>query len=364
MIAYLAAFSPQGKQLAERIKKLSLSLQYGKVYSRYGGHCACGQMIWHMRGEQSSGAWLQEAFAGGFPVILVGALGIAVRMIAPYLKSKVIDSPVLVLDEGGKYVIPVLSGHLGGANELAGMIAKELGATAVVTTATDVHGLFAVDVFARRNGLHICNPQNIRYVSGKLLRGEPVTMTVDPVCMTQEQAADLHTPEEVHLVLWNPSHENKVPDIVITPEPPQAGAQQNALYLSPKMVVLGMGCRKNKSYIEIKQFVYSLMQREKVKPDQIFALASVEAKENEAGLQMLAQKLRIPFVVFSPEELKNVPGEFASSGFVAQTIGVDNVCERAAAAAANGGKLILQKQAADGMTAALAKREQITLSFD
>lgn len=364
MIAYLGAFSPQGKQLAERVKKLSLSLQYGNVHSRYGGRCVCGQMIWRMRGEQPAGAWLQEAFAGGFPVILVGALGIAVRMIAPYLKSKVIDSPVLVLDEGGQFVIPVLSGHLGGANELAGMLAKGLGATAVITTATDVHGLFAVDVFARKNGLHICNSQNIRYVSGKLLHGEPVTMTVDPGCMTQEQAAGLRTPAEVHLVPWNPLLENEAPDIVITPELPQAGEQQNALYLSPKMVVLGMGCRKNKSYTEIEQLIYNLLKKQDIKADQIFALASVEAKENEAGLQMLAQKLRIPFVVFSPEELKNVPGEFSSSGFVAQTIGVDNVCERAAAAAADGGKLILQKQAADGMTAALAIREQITLSFD
>ncbi len=103
---------------------------------------------------------------------------------APLIRHKTVDSPVLVLDEAGQFVIPVLSGHLGGANELAQQIAEALHSTVVVTTATDVNGLFAVDVFARKNGLRVCNPEAIRHVSGKLLQGEIIVMAVDPACMS------------------------------------------------------------------------------------------------------------------------------------------------------------------------------------
>ena len=111
------------------------------------------------RGNRSLPDFLEEAFAQQFPVIFIGALGIAVRAIAPLIRHKTVDSPVLVLDEAGQFVIPVLSGHLGGANELAQQIAESLHSAAVVTTATDVNGLFAVDVFARKNGLRVCNPK-------------------------------------------------------------------------------------------------------------------------------------------------------------------------------------------------------------
>ena len=151
------------------------------------------------RGNRSLPDFLEEAFAQQFPVLFIGALGIAVRAIAPLIRHKTVDSPVLVLDEAGQFVIPVLSGHLGGANELAQQIAESLHSAAVVTTATDVNGLFAVDVFARKNGLRVCNPEAIRHVSGKLLQGEIIVMAVDPACMSPEEMAELQPPKVVKL---------------------------------------------------------------------------------------------------------------------------------------------------------------------
>ena len=191
MILYTTWFSERGRELAARITELSLSVSYGFWQSRYGGHPAVSKIQIRERGNRSLPDFLEEAFAQQFPVIFIGALGIAVRAIAPLIRHKTVDSPVLVLDEAGQFVIPVLSGHLGGANELAQQIAESLHSAAVVTTATDVNGLFAVDVFARKNGLRVCNPEAIRHVSGKLLQGEIIVMAVDPACMSPEEMAEI-----------------------------------------------------------------------------------------------------------------------------------------------------------------------------
>ena len=159
MILYMTWFSERGRELAARIAELSLSVSYGFWQSRYGGHPAVSKIQIRERGNRSLPDFLEEAFAQQFPVIFIGALGIAVRAIAPLIRHKTVDSPVLVLDEAGQFVIPVLSGHLGGANELAQQIAESLHSAAVVTTATDVNGLFAVDVFARKMACGCVTPK-------------------------------------------------------------------------------------------------------------------------------------------------------------------------------------------------------------
>ena len=309
----------------------------------------------------STSAWAGEKFSDSDALIFIGATGIAVRSIAPYVASKKSDPAVLVVDECGKFVISLLSGHLGGANELAQQIAESLHSAAVVTTATDVNGLLAVDVFARKNGLRVCNPEAIRHVSGKLLQGEIIVMAVDPACMSPEEMAELQPPKEVKLISWNEAQAEHAVDVWITKKEPQE--DRKTLVLAPKTAVLGMGCRKNKSYNEIKQMIKTMVDSREIDLDDIYALASVDVKEKEPGLQELAQHLRVPFVVFSAGELKKVPGDFTASAFVAQTVGVDNVCERAAVAAADGGSLLIHKQAMDGVTIAVAKREKIVLQF-
>lgn len=394
-------FSEQGKQLATQISKLPLSICYGQVHSRYGGQVVTGSGVWsegnvpysitcgeqeneHLDGtvcvrtrhDRSLQEWLQEAFEEQFPVLIIGALGIVVRSVAPFIKHKTIDSPVLVLDEAGQFVIPVLAGHLGGANELAQQISAGLQfpcseteirrPVAVVTTATDVHHAFAVDVFARRNGLRVCQPKRIRAVSGKILCGETVTMALDTDVVDIETLESQKIPERIELVSWNSFQESGKADIVITRKQTgtrEESADQNPLVLCPKMTVLGMGCRKNKSYNEIKQMVQMAEKEGLIDLNDVFALASVDRKAKEAGLQELAQHLRVPFVVFSAEQLNDVPGMFCSSGFVSQTVGVDNVCERAAVAAADGGSLFVSKQICNGVTLAASKRGKIFLDF-
>ena len=125
--------------------------------------------------QESVSVWAGEQMAAHHALVFVGACGIAVRAIAPWITDKLHDSPVLVIDEQGQYVIPLLSGHVGGANELAVRLAGELGAVPVITTATDLHGSFAVDLFAKRNDLWIHNREGIARVSAKILAGEKIT---------------------------------------------------------------------------------------------------------------------------------------------------------------------------------------------
>lgn len=401
MILYMTWFSEQGRQLAVQVSKLPLFIDYGQIHSRYGGQMVIGSGVWsekngshaitcagqeneysdgnvcvRMRNDRPLQEWLQEAFEEQFPVLIIGALGIVVRSIAPFIKHKTSDSPVLVMDEAGQFVIPVLAGHLGGANELAQQIAAGLQfpcyetgnhrPVAVVTTATDVHGVFAVDVFARRNGLKVCQPKRIRMVSGKILRGDSVTLAIDPDVVDVEALKSQQIPEQIELISWNSFLESGKADIVITKkqtETREESAGLKPLVLCPKMTILGMGCRKNKSYNEIKQMVQMAEKEGLIDPEDVFALASVDRKAGEAGLQELAQHLRVPFVVFSAEELNGVPGSFSFSGFVTQTVGVDNVCERAAVAAADGGALSVKKQMGNGVTLAASKRGKIFIDF-
>ena len=116
----------------------------------------------------------QQAMVDCDLIVFVGAAGIAVRAAAPYLAGKAYDPAVVVIDEQGRFVIPLLSGHLGGANELAGRLAEGLGATAVITTATDGRAVFAVDSWAKSHECVVFDPENIKYISGALLRGDTV----------------------------------------------------------------------------------------------------------------------------------------------------------------------------------------------
>ena len=125
------------------------------------------------RAELIGGQWGRAAF------LFIGAAGIAVRYIAPWVKDKYTDSPVLVLDEKGRYVIPLLSGHVGGAAALADEIACLTGGTAVHTTATDVHGKFAVDVFAKEHCLEITDRAAAKAISAAVLAGEKIALYIE-----------------------------------------------------------------------------------------------------------------------------------------------------------------------------------------
>lgn len=297
--------------------------------------------------KESLTDWVREQFEKKNALLFIGACGIAVRAIAPILKDKCTDSPVLVMDEGGKYVIPILSGHIGGANGLANEIAEQMKAVPVITTATDLNRRFAVDVFAKKNGLWIRNREGIVQVSAKILQGEEITISVG-----EEHCKVTGTlPEFVRLVPFPPSVET---DVVITEKEEMYAAK---LLLTPKEYVLGIGCRKGTTKEQLLAFVTEQLEQLGISFSQICEIASIDLKKEEEGLKQFALHAGIPFVTYSTEELAAVEGMFCESEFVRRTVGIGNVCERAALRACGaGGQLALEKRAQDGMTLAVARR--------
>lgn len=291
----------------------------------------------------------QQAMVDCDLVVFVGAAGIAVRAVAPYLAGKAFDPAVVVIDEAGRFVIPILSGHLGGANALAGRLADGLGATAVVTTATDGRAAFAVDSWAAAHGCAVLDPENIRFVSGALLRGEHIGLRSDfpvdgrlPAQVTQDGA-----PDSGFYIGFDT----------------KAAPFAHTLHLVPRVVHLGIGCRRGTDARTVEQVAQAALDAAGVPWQAVKGVASIDIKQNEPGLLHFCQNHGLPLTAFSAEALQATEGDFTPSDFVARTVGVDNVCERAAVCAAGGGALLCRKTARDGVTAALAA-EAFRARFD
>lgn len=285
----------------------------------------------------------QQAMVDCDLIVFVGAAGIAVRAVAPYLAGKAFDPAVLVIDEAGRFVIPILSGHLGGANALAQRLADGLGAQAVITTATDGRAAFAVDTWAAAHGCAVVDPENIKHVSGALLRGEPVGLRSD-------FSVEGRLPAQVTL--------DGTPDSgFVIGFDTKAAPFAHTLHLVPRVVFLGVGCRKGTDAQTIEQAAQAALDSAGVPWEAVRGVASIDVKQNEPGLLRFCEVHGLPLTVFSADTLQSVRGDFTPSDFVARTVGVDNVCERAAVCAAAGGTLLCRKTAQNGVTTALAQQD-------
>ncbi|MCD8346842.1 MAG: cobalt-precorrin 5A hydrolase [Lachnospiraceae bacterium] len=373
----IASFTARGGQVADR-----LAGAFGKEY----------EIIRYDRGLKD---WCGCLFAGGADgIVFVGACGIAVRTIAPFLKSKTTDPAVIVIDEAGQFVISLLSGHIGGANRLAERAAVILGATPVITTATDVNGKFAVDVFASDNHLRIRDMHAAKEVSAAILRGERVGVYCEGEiegCVPPELLLLKKDDQKVNQKLSQmddaPRPNHTIPEIgaLICVGVPscelsfyavenaadvgwnQAGTELTLrvpvlppviLDLYPKSYIIGIGCRKRKTEAEIAFPVNQALASWGLSVEDCAGVASIDLKKEEPGLLEFCGKRNLHFETYSAETLAEVKGEFSHSAFVSQVTGVDNVCERAALCmAGEGGRLILKKQAENGVTVALAERK-------
>lgn len=269
-------------------------------------------------------------------LIFISACGIAVRDIAPFLKSKTVDPAVLVIDDNGRFVIPLLSGHIGGANALAVELAALLGAIPVVTTATDGSGRFSCDSWAVTHGCAISSMKAAKDVSAAILTGDvPVS-------------SEFELPDTLPNGL-TPGESGEIGIFIgIHPETPY----RTTLNLIPRMVTMGIGCRRGISMDTIRSVVKDVLTENRIDFRSVCGVASIDAKQDEAGLLEYAEKMKLPLTFYRAEELNAVPGDFEESEFVRKTVGVGNVCERAAVC--GGGKLLVGKTAKEGVTVALA----------
>lgn len=260
-------------------------------------------------------------------IIFVGATGIAVRAIAPFIMGKAVDPAVLVIDEAGRYVISLLSGHLGGANALARTAASLIEAEPIITTATDAESAFAVDTFAKENGFLLADLRKAKEVSAKVLRGEKLCIYSD---IPMERLVQRPARHEAELV---PVQDIDRADIVISYRTKLLN-QATGLRLIAKRVHVGLGARKGVTQTEVAAAVATCLEDADIDPRAVVDLVSIDLKKQEAGILAYSYENGVPFVTFTAEELRSVEGAFAGSSFVQSVTGVANVCERAAAFAA------------------------------
>ncbi|MBW7571285.1 cobalt-precorrin 5A hydrolase [Caproiciproducens faecalis] len=339
----IISFTAKGAALAQSVgEKLQQEMETA-VYTKHRGLPDSLKAVYV---EQNLSRWAGGQFQAHSALLFIGACGIAVRGIAPSVKDKLEDSPVLVMDEACRFVIPLLSGHFGGANELAERIAQMTGAVPVITTATDVNGLFAADAFARKNKLSVCNRSGIEIVSSSLLAGKTVTMAVAGTCSGS-------WPEELTQV---PYPVDGKASVIVSPF--TGDAEKADLQLCPKAYVIGIGCKRGKPFSEIEEAAEKQLRNAGIRWEALAAVTSVDRKKDEPGLLEFAKKHRLPFLTYSADSLNQISGDFSSSAFVEEQLGVDNVCERAAVAASGeSGKLIIRKYAENGITVAIAEKK-------
>jgi cobalt-precorrin 5A hydrolase len=298
-------------------------------------------VFWNM------GSMVGRLFERSDAFIFICACGIAVRAVAPYLGTKADDPAVIVMDDCGRFVIPVLSGHIGGANRLAEVLAGALGAEAVITTATDSGGRFSPDSFAVANELIITDLKAAKEIAAEVLDDEkvgfyseyphsglPSELTEFGVCRTG--------------ICVSADAEKKPFPVTLN--------------LVPRNIVLGIGCKKGTSAVTIANTVGAALEQSGIGINRVAYIATIDIKKDEEGLCRFCESLEVKLSTYTAEELMAVSGDFEGSDFVLETTGADNVCERSAVLC-SGGKLIMRKTSAEGVTVAAAEKP-VYLDFE
>lgn len=304
--------------------------------------------------EEPVGVWSGRMFADADALIYIGAAGIAVRAIAPYLKDKMTDPAVLVIDEQGQFVISLLSGHVGGANRLAARAAEMLGAVPVITTASDVRGLSAVDVWAKDCGLILSDRVLAKRAAAELVNGGAVGFYSD-YPMEEPVPEGYMRGQMCPVQVWVTVRRAPDADRMLSMFLPE---DAQILRLIPKILVVGIGCRRKITEKQVEQAVCKVMQEHNLDERAAGMIASIDLKRNEEGLCAYAKRQKLPFCTWSAEELETVRGDLSESEFVRTITGTGNVCERAALLAAGpGARLLVRKHAYDGVTVAVAERD-------
>lgn len=256
-------------------------------------------------------------------LIFIMATGIVVRSIANEIRSKFEDPAILVIDEKGKNVISLLSGHMGGANEMTYYISSIIGSNPVITTATDVNNKTSLDMIAKKLNAHVDNfIENVKEVNSLLVNNGKVGVYIDG-------NYDVDTRGLITIEKFNEFHrQDKLDKIIyITNKSVREINDKRIIKVVPKDIVIGMGCRRGTTYEDINNALEDLLNKYDLDKKSIRKIGSVEVKKDEKGIIELAKKLNIPFETITLEEIRKIEDRFEKSDFVKKSIGVYCVAE-------------------------------------
>ena len=313
------------------------------------------------KGAQPIAGELRELVAELWPrvsgFVCIMATGIVVRLVAPLLAGKDKDPAVVVMDEAGKFAISLLSGHLGGGNELAERAAFVSGARPVITTATDVNDLPSFDLLAKDNGWVIEELARVKVLNSLLLDNRKIavfdeTGLVRPYFHGRGSLVFCDS-----FVAAIRSGADGCLFVSASVVPPQLDLP-SLLVLRPRTLCLGIGCNSGTAAEEILEVVYANLKRLFLAPGAVAAIGTAEAKRNEPGLVAAAERLGVPLLCFSSAELNGVAVPTPPSEHALAAIGAAGVAEPAALLAAGDGELLLKKVKSGNVTLAIAGKEK------
>lgn len=346
VIAITAHGAAIGKKLMQELGSAELH-----VSARYGNQADPSERLFEPTELKDllSSLWNR---VDGFVFIM--ATGIVVRLVAPLLKSKAVDPAVTVIDDQGNFAISLLSGHLGGANELACRCAAITGAQAVITTATDAAGLPSFDMLAKELGWVISDLSRVKILNSLLLDGSKIAVGDESgrICTYFQGRGNLSFHESVDKAI-NCVAEGFV--LVTNRSLPPEALPEKTLVLRPRNIVLGIGCNRGTPAEEIEAFVTQQLHRLHVSAESLHSIATAEAKRDEPGLITYAKKLGLPLQFYSSAELNQMPVPTPPSQYVLDAIGATGVAEPAALLSAGRGPLLLQKVKSVNVTLAVAE---------
>jgi cobalt-precorrin 5A hydrolase len=350
------AVTPNGAKLTD---KLADSLPHADIYVSQN---LAEKKLSHILFEKLSAA-LEEKFSQYTGHIFIMSTGIVVRVLAQLIQSKTKDPAVVVVDDLGNNAISLLSGHIGGANELTHKVAQIIKANPVITTATDINEVPAIDVLAMEKDLVIENPEAIKTVNMALLKKEKL-LVHDPYNYLANTRLNCEsgTCDKLTYNINNSSQQYVIknyPFVYIDDALNELPSK--VLVLRPPTLVAGIGCNRDTKAEEIGARLKEVLESHRLASTSIKCLASIDVKSDEAGLIAVSESIGKPLIFFTREELNQVKGIKNPSSVVEKHVGVKSVCEAAAILASRDGTLIVPKQSTQNVTVAIARINFLSL---
>lgn len=320
------SFTEMGYALSKRISKLFKNAKLiGQNEVKKGGLKREVKRIF----DEKKGA--RRGDGSGRGIVFIGATGIAVRSIAPYLKDKTLDPAVVVIDELARYAISLLSGHLGKANALTSMIAKETGAREVITTATDLAGLPCIEDISLKFSLVIEDKGKIKDINSAILRGEKITVIDPKLKRLREMKADKFL-NKAFVFKSRAAKRPHGPVVIVSFEklPKTFKRWKGVLYLRPSELVVGIGCRRGATFKEIREAFHTVITKNNISPLSIRNLSSIDIKSNERGLIGFAKREGLEIDFITTRRIKKIKPPSGVSKAVERLVGVAGVAEPSA----------------------------------
>ena len=293
------------------------------------------------------GSFSKEVFHESSSLVFIGAMGICVRSIAPFAEDKHTDPAVVCIDSTGKYVIPVLSGHIGGANDLSKELANLLGAEAIITTQSDNANLWALDTLGKKYDWTLIAKDSNAAIS-TFVNGKPTALLLD----IRDKGTDYlerTVPSHVSIFYSFEAIPQQDYELLIIVSPQQYDTSIPTITYIPKVLHLGMGCRKDMQGdpTVVYEHIKDVLRDKRLYPEALADVNTIDLKKCEPVLTLLAYGvMECPFHTYTSEELKDIPVPNPSEK-VLEVTESPSVSEASAIYAAHGGPLLVEKQKAD-----------------